>query len=496
MLKVNTKKFGLLLPLVWIALLAMSGCATMNKDLPVFNNNFRTGAYMEAGTLAAQKAGKLDGDAAGIPETSDLLWALQAGAAKRACGEYEQSTAFFDASENAIKDYNKTGMIGNAGATLGSILVNDTILNYPPEEYDGIMVNTYKALNFWAQGNIDNARVEFLRALERQTRAKERFAKQITKEKENLAKKQRDADAKRQRRLAAAATPQERRAIKNEPHLDFKKAVSNPEIDRIMRQRYSNLDEFEAYPDFINPVTTYLAGLFFAVHGEYNKAANLLKETYGMVKGNGYVAEDFKRVEDLLDGKKQSGDLVWVVFENGAGPEKEEVRIDLPLFLFTSHVKYTGIAFPKLKTNEPAYPYLTVENNGKELGQTQILADMDRVIQTEFKKNFPSMISKAVISALVKTYAQYEAQRQFGDLGGILGGVYQLVTTSADIRIWTALPKNFQVARVSRPANGMLRIVAPGGEPVDVKLPETRFSVIYVKIPQTGAKPVCEVLKS
>ncbi|MBI9091984.1 MAG: hypothetical protein JEZ12_22455 [Desulfobacterium sp.] len=474
----------------------MSGCATLNTDLPAFNTNFRTGAYTEAGSLAAQKAGQTAPPPACIPETKNLLWALQAGAAKRACGEYDQSTAFFDASENAIKDYNETGILGNAGATMGSILINDTVLGYPPEEYDGIMVNTYKALNFWAQGNIDNARVEFLRALERQTRAKERFAKQIAKEKEALAKKQREADEKRQRQLAAATTPQERRAIKNSPRLDFNKAVRNPEIDRIMGQRYSNLNEFEAYPDFINPVTTYLAGLFFSIHGEYNKAADLLKETYGMVKKNGYVAADFKQVEDILDGKSKPKNLVWVIFENGTGPEKEEVRVDLPIFLFTNQVKYTGLAFPKLKTHAQAYPYLTVENNGKELGKTQLLADMDRVIQTEFKKDLPGIITKAVISALLKTYAQYEAQKEFGDLGGIIGGVYQLVTTSADVRIWTALPKNFQVARVVRPENGMLRIVAPGAEPMDVQLPETRFSVIYVKIPQKGTKPVYEILKT
>lgn len=263
-----------------------------------------------------------------------------------------------------------------------------------------------------------------------------------------------------------------------------------------MLERYSNLGEFEAYPDFVNPFTTYLAGLFFSMNGDYNKASDLLKETYGMVKENSYVAADFKMVEDILDGKKQSCDLVWVVFENGAAPEKEEVRVDLPLFVLTNKVKYTGIAFPKLKINAQAYPYLTVKNNGKCLGSTQILADMDRVIQTEFKKDFPSMVTRAVISAMVKSYAQYEAQRQFGDLGGIIGGVYQLATTSADIRIWTALPKDFQVARILRPTDGKLQIIVPGGVPMDITLPESRFSIIYVKIPQTGARPVCQVLKS
>lgn len=451
---------------------------------------------MEAGLFAAEKAKSTIDKKTGSPRTGDLLWALQAGSAKRAWGDYDGSTAFFDASENAIKDYNEISLVGNTGATLGSVLTNDTVLGYPPKEYDGIMVNTYKALNFWAKGDIDNARIEFSRALERQTRAKERFARQITKGKEELAKKQKDADEQRRQRLALAASPQERHAIKNEPRLDFYKAVSNPEIDEIMRQRYSNLDEFEAYPDFINPVTTYLAGLYFSMHGDYNKAADLLKETYGMVKENSYVAADFKRVEDILDGKEQPCDLVWVIFENGAAPEKEEVRVDLPLFVLTDRIKYTGIAFPKLRTNAQAYPYLSLENNGKKLGNTQIIADMDRVIQTEFKKDFSSMVTKAVISALVKSYAQYEAQRQFGDIGGILGGIYQLATTSADIRIWTALPKNFQVASISRPEDGKLRIVAPGAEPMDITLPESRFSVIYVKIPQTEAKPVCEILKA
>jgi len=493
MFRLDTGKNKLRILLTLIILPVLSGCATTKRDLPIFNTHFRAGAYIEAGILAGANAGKIEESHL---QTTDLLWALQAGSAKRACGEYQESTLFFDASENAIKRYNETGTVTNGASSVGSILINDTVMAYRPEEYDGIMVNTYKALNFWAQGDIENTRVEFLRALERQTRAKERFARQIAEEKENLKKKQLEADEKRARRLASARTTEERYAIRNEPRLDIGKSAENPEIDRIMRERYSNLDAFEAYPDFINPITTYLAGLFFAMHGENSKASDLLKETYGMVRENGYVAEDFKRVEDLLDGKKQAQNLVWVVFENGAGPEKEEVRVDLPLFLFTRRATYTGIAFPRLKSNNQAYPYLNILSDNGERVQTQVLADMERVIQTEFKKDFPLMVSKAVVSALIKTYGQYLAQNEFGQIGGILGGIYQLITTSADIRIWTALPKDFQVARFLRPENGRIRIQPPGEEAFEIQLPPSGFSVIYVKIPKKGVKPIYQVFKA
>ena len=62
-----------------------------------------------------------------------------------------------------------------------AIVTNDNIVPYVGEEYDGIMVNTYKALNFMALGKEDDARVEFNRAIERQRRAADKFAQDIKK---------------------------------------------------------------------------------------------------------------------------------------------------------------------------------------------------------------------------------------------------------------------------------------------------------------------------
>ena len=71
-----------------------------------------------------------------------------------------------------------------------------------------------------------------------------------------------------------------------------KKSAENPEIRKLIAQRYRGLDAFEAYPDFVNPFTTYMAGVFFNLVGDPTKAVTFLKESTGMVRENEYIAED------------------------------------------------------------------------------------------------------------------------------------------------------------------------------------------------------------
>ena len=262
-----------------------------------------------------------------------------------------------------------------------------------------------------------------------------------------------------------------------------------------MKKKYSNLYAFKAYPDFINPFTVYIAGLFFLSEGDYAKAAILLKETYGMVEENPVVADDFATVEKILEGKRTKGHYTWIIFENGLGPEKEEFRIDLPIFLATNKVKYAGIALPRLKLRSRAFPYLAVRNAGEEITKTKAMASMDRVIQTEFKMRYPLIVTRAVISMLMKTSVQYLAQQNFGNIGGLLAAVYQLATTAADIRMWTALPKEFQVAKIAAPKGGSVIIATPGGKTYNVSVPKKKNSLIYVKIPRRGARVVIDVME-
>jgi hypothetical protein len=454
---------------ILFALLALSslpffaGCNAPKNQLNTFNRHFELSDY-ENSAIFAQKNMSNRKDPAG----EDLLWALQLGTIERIRKNYQKSTEYFDKSEDMLKYYDEQF---KGGDIIGSTAVNENVIPYRGEEYDGVMVNTYKALNFMAEGKMDLARVEFNRALDRQRRAKEKFVEEINKLNAKLEKEQ------QQNGFA-------------------KSNVENPTTHQLLAQKYPNLYNFQAYPDFVNPFATYLAGVYFNLVGDHSKAVDLLKESYGMVGGNPFIAEDLSATEGVLGGGGRLENTVWLIFENGLGPVKEEFRLDIPLFIATSKVKYVGIALPKLAFRDRAYPYLIVDSDGKSF-TTLPVADMDRVVQTEFSKDFGGILIRAIISATAKAVAQYALEQQGSNAASIastLVAAYSYASTAADVRVWTALPKDFQIARFPKPKNGKLKITPPGSVPLDIDIPNCNNAIVYVRIINNRAIPVYEVM--
>jgi len=449
--------FVLLLPV-------FAGCNPSKSHLSTFGGYFDSSDYEKSIEFAQSKISKSKN-----PKRADLLWTLQLGSLERLRQNHRESNNHFDRSEEMLNFFDYQNATADSVA---AIAVNENIIPYLGEEYDGIMVNTYKALNFMALGENDQARVEFNRALDRQRRAKEEFAREITK-------LQNELDEAQEKEGSQA-----------------KKNVDNPEIDQLITNRYSGLYEFEAYPDFINPFTTYIAGVFFNLIGDHSKAVTFLKESYGMVRDNEYVAQDLAVTEQVLDGQAELKDTVWVIFENGMGPVREEFRIDIPLFLASDEVKYFGIALPMLKFREQAYPYLSIKAGGNNYN-TQIVGDMDRIVQTEFSKDFKGILTRAIISATAKVVAQYALNKKdnsSSQIVSLLAAVYSYATTAADVRIWTTLPKNFQVARLPIPPDRLITIEPPGGESFPVKIPACKNAFVYVRIPQKQTRQVLDLI--
>ena len=448
-----------------LCVLFFAGCNAPKSSLKKFDGFFTSGAYDKSVEFAQSKLGKGQKN-----KREDLLWTMQLGAVERLRRNHETSVNYFDKSEELLNEYDTHN---KALDTIGSTVVNENIVPYLGEEYDGIMVNTYKALNFMTLKKDDLARVEFNRALDRQRRSKEKFAKEIAKLDEEIQQQEQGKDGSQ-----------------------VKQNIENPQVDAIIAEKYPNLNAFEAYPDFVNPFTTYIAGVYFNLVGDHAKAVDLLKESYGMVPDNRYVAEDLAVTEKVLDGQQTLENTVWVVFENGLGPTKKEIRLDLPLFLVTKEVKYVGIALPKLEFREQAFDSLWIKA-GQANYQTLPVADMDRVVQTEFKKDFKGILTRAIISATIKAAAQYAMQNQNssgGSMASIFMAVYSFATTAADVRIWTTLPKDFQVARFGIPEDRLVRIHPSGGTPFDVKIPDCKNAIVYVKIPSAQSVPVYDLI--
>ena len=450
----------LLISIFAFTTLCFTGCSSPQSDLSVFNYRFANGNYGESVAFAQKKIRKNK-----TPKATDLLWAIQLGTAERMRQNHQQSNILFDNSEDMLKFFDERN---NLGDIFSATVINDNTIPYKGTEYDGIMVNTYKALNFMAIGDMDLARVEFNRAVERQRRAKIKFNREIQKRKAQLAKSN--------NRIASS--------------------IDDPRTQKILEEKYPNLYNFQAYPDFVNPFTTYLAGIFFNLVGDYQKSADLFKESQGMVKGNPYIIEDLANVDAILDGIIYSNPTVWLIFENGLGPVKKETRLDLPLFAITDEVKYVGIALPQLSYRRAAYPYLNITADDKTY-KTHIIASMDRVIQTEFAKDFKVILIRAVSSAAAKAGMQYFLENQntseMSTLSYIVG-LLSYTTTKADVRMWTSLPKNFQVARFKKPSDGKITITLPGSSSFEINIPDCNNAIVYVRIIAANIEPVYELI--
>ncbi len=469
-------------PLRHLALVACfalaGGCQTLapTQKAADFNELYVSGAYQAAADAALSSAG-------GLATTSkpELLWSLQAGTALTASGQFALSNQVFDAAENLAKEEDTEHLVRKGFEKLTSTLVNNNLNRYSPAVYDGVMINTYKALNNIFLSDAQNARIEFNRAADRQRRAEEHFRSKI--------------EALKQKQAEAAKTAQVSTNNTGSPVPDRDHA------EQTVYQAFPELAEWQVYPDFVNPYTDYLHGLYFMLGGadkdDLGKARDSLRRVAGMNPKNPAVKTDLQVVDNLIRGKWRKQKLnpaVWVIFENGLGPQVEELLIPIPLFVVNDKVEYSQLALPKLKLREQAYSHLELFSGKRSLGKTEQLASIDRVVQTEFKREFPLKVTEAVISTLTKGAIQYQARKEGGLAGALAAGIYQAVTTRADTRIWTALPKEVQVARVRRPADRKLTIKGPGLQaPLEIELPDSQFSIVYVKAVAPGTQPAYQI---
>lgn len=391
-----------------------------------------------------------------------LMWSELGGSLERNCKNYAQSNFYFDIAESL---YKSEVDLENAGEyvlkAVGTTLTNDNAIDYQGNVYETIMVNTYKGLNFMSLKENQNARVEFNRALDRQRRAKDEFASKIQKEQAKLAKE----DAK------SYQTSQ------------------NKQTQDVIKNQYQNtiFSGFRAYPDFINPFATYMAALFYLSDKDYLKARDLLKESTAMQPRNQAIKADFKLVNKIL--KKQNKNThIWLIYENGKSLMKDEFRLDIPLFIVSSKVLYTGIALPTLKEQSSSYDFLEINNKS-----TTIITDMDRVIKTEFKTKLPMIVTKAVVRTVAKTIAQAQASQE-NQAAGIVLAVFNAITNKADVRSWVSLPKNFQVARVVNKGT-QVDITTNAKELIHSALvPKNKNAIFYVRSSVLGYQVVHEII--
>ena len=461
--------------LAWAALL-ISGCAGMAdiKSASDFMESYSQGEYL----VAAESFG---GETALDYDETNLLTSLQVGMALRAAGRYEGSQVAFDRAESRLlwksDEISSVDDLLSAGFTL---VTNDLARSYQGNIYDGVLVNTFKAMNAVSLGDPDRARVELNRAEQRQANAVEQLAVKVralgeidSEENENLGAQAEQIDGA----LADALKP-----------------------DSPAGKRLAAVEALGEYRDLRNPFTEWLHGVFRLATGEANRASNLFRDA-AVLDGrrNQYVLADLLLAETAAGSAAGAPDRVWVIHEDGTGPYLNEFRFDFPVST-SNGVIVTSIALPEFVAGTPAVGTLAVTAGGQDY-RTEPLLSVDRYAATEFRAGYNAVVGKAVASAVIRTILQAVAQEEASDRGGWAAAILNIgstmasvAMTQADTRIWHSLPHSVGVAGFARPSDGRLLITTSGGRTIyDDVLPPGRFALVTIKTVRQGTLPTIHV---
>lgn len=389
-----------------------------------------------------------------VDKNDDTIYTgLNVGALARHCDELKLSNYFFDKAEEAYKyDVDLQGLGKKGAKALSSTLINEGVNDYEGTLYERIMVNVYKGLNFMSLKDFANARVEFNRALMRQDKAKEYFAKEIEANRKEFDEARQDAN--------------------------YEQNMGN-NYNTISARYEHLLKDFATTQDFVNPYATYMASVFFFLDGDYKRAQDLFKEVAIINKNSAEFNKEFNIFENYAKSLNPQSlqKYVFVVYESGFGAGLDEFAITLP-FTFDGNVVTSSLALPTLKKRTNSYEYVVA--NGSKVAD---FVDFDNIIATEFKANMGFRVGKALSSTIVKTTMNLAVAKN-DPTGGYLSlatSLFNSATTKADLRFWSALPKYAKILALEN--TGSIVINSDNGTTLykNEELPQDKNLLIIVK---------------
>lgn len=435
-------------------------------------------AHLQSSNFKAYAQKYLDSKGNPTYDKTNLLDTLEAGKAFNDAGMWALSREAFNVSSTMMM-WKEDTVATPAGITalIGTTLTNDTLGPYTGKIFQGGMIDYYQAMNSLMIGDEAAARVNFNRVAVRQNNAVtqlEAFAKSTN---ESIKEGFGQAGSESAQKSLVQITPKLVDGKQDLPSGMSKAKIRN------------------ATADVMSSVFRSTSGVGQADKGG-NLPVSLLKNAGTAASTQGGTALINQLTRDLQVGRGEIKNKVIVIYEDGIGPGFSEFRIDLPLFLVSRTVTYSGIALPKFQAGTPAFGSLNV---GPSRSSTVVMTNMNELAGLEFDAAYRGIVAKAVLSTIIKTVAQAAVNnavdRQVGNslLGTLLKvgtGAAQAALTKADTRAWANLPNTIQVGYIDRPVNGSLQITTANGNPVaSVQLENSPNNLVVIKASGKGAKP-------
>ncbi|MBI4926015.1 MAG: hypothetical protein HY843_08840 [Bdellovibrio sp.] len=273
------------------------------------------------------------------------------------------------------------------GATL---VVSENLKDYKAEDFENVLINTYLAMNYAMMGDFENALVE----------AKRVNRKLYLMVNEGKRKYKQNAFA---RYLSAIIYEAEKNY--NDAYVDYKKTRELEPNYHGLGQDLWRIAWFLGMPDEME---------------RWDKEYQLKKEDHEKARN--------------LDPKKKKSEII-VLYENGISPVKRP------------HPSWHSI--PKFFPRANPVSYAKIEINGKDVGETRILHDIESTAIYNLDEKYAGILAKKIAGVVVKeVIADQVARRTGSELLGSLTSFALHVADQADIRSWNLLPKDLQLIRI------------------------------------------------
>lgn len=412
---------------------ALSGCAT----LPITD---RLDSRLAGGEYAAGLA-DLEKAKAQYQGPNSLLYYLDQGSLAQRAGDFALSNQALEQAELLIEQLAPVS-ISEAAA---SLLVNDTTLSYSGEDFEQVMVNVMKALNYLYLGDFSGAQVEARKVNNRLLALSDRYGKEAVYKEDAFA-----------RYLAAFAY--EAAGEYDDAYIDYRKA-------------------YQLYREY--------AAQFGAAEPEPLKA-DLLRLSRWLGFADDYEAwrQAFGAEGAESTRRPVPRSEVLLVLYDGLMFRKVTRFTAVEIRDPDDHPYLLKVAFPDFKPRHPALESAELLQDGAPPVPAFLAEPLAGIAVKNLAQRLGLISAKAIARATAKYIAAYQLRKAAGKqdegaglLVGLAANIYTWATEQADTRSWRTLPQRFWLFRVPVPAGDhtLTLVLHPygGGEPVPISVPVT-----------------------
>lgn len=414
---------------IWVVMAAMllfGGCSTYFKSYESMETQMQAGNYQKASKI-------LDGDKSLSKKRNALLYYFNKGYILHTIGEYDSSNYYFNQADYLIEDYKV-----NIGAEIGSFLFNPTITPYKAENFEGLMIHYYKALNYMYLKLYDDALVEAKRLNLKLLELDDKYP-----DKKN--KYQNDAFSHLLMGLIYDA-----QSDYNNAFIAYRNAL------KIYESPENNFLPKNSIPSQLKKDIIRVSS-FAGFGGDsemYAKKYGISKEEIDFeTKSNLVIFWENGRgpykVNSFITLMIFQGEVGWIRFVN------DEYNINFPFYIgdMTKEeqkgildLKIFRMAIPKYSERNSIYQSAQVEINSKTY-KFELIQDINAIAKKSLNDRIFIEISKSVLRLAVKKAAEIALTKKNGSLGSLLG-IANALTEQADTRGWFTLPNTISYARI------------------------------------------------